>query len=166
MNLWKKVLPILNYTVKNRKNAVTNLNEVKGKNFIGGIIGEARTASAAGLLNKVLGIGNFLKFEIGDTQVTNSANGVSITAVNDYAGGMAGRAIGGDIYNINITELKEVTAQNYAGGFIGYGGTGSLAETGALNILGLIKVSHLLSLADGVVLNVNNANLRDSCVVL
>lgn len=86
-------MPILNYTVKNRKNAVTNLNEVKGKNFIGGIIGEARTASAAGLLNKVLGIGNFLKFEIGDTQVTNSANGVSITAVNDYAGGMAEREV-------------------------------------------------------------------------
>ena len=157
--IWKKVLPILNYTVKNRKNTVTNLNEVKGKNFVGGIIGEARTASAAGLLNKVLGIGNFLKFEIGDTQVTNSSSGASITAVNDYAGGMAGRAIGGDISNINITELKEVTAQNYAGGFIGHGGTGSLAETGALNILGLIKVSNLLSLADGIVLKVNNANV-------
>lgn len=156
--VWKKTEQFLHYTVKNRKNTITNLNEITGKNLVGGVAGEVRTASAAGLLDTVLGIGNFLKFEIGDMQVTNGGNGASITAVNDYAGGMAGRAVGGDIYHTNMTELKEVTARNYAGGFIGYGGTGSLAETGALNILGLIKVSNLLSLADGVVLNINHCN--------
>ena len=39
--------------------------------------------------------------------------------------------MGGTVSNVHISELQKVEANNYAGGFAGYGGTGSLAETGA-----------------------------------
>ena len=61
---------------------------------------------------------------------------------------------------MQISELQKVEANNYAGGFVGYGGTGSLAETGALNILGLVKISNLLNLAQGLVLDINECNVK------
>ena len=40
-------------------------------------------------------------------------------------------------------------------------GPGSLAETGALNILGLVKIiSNLLNLAQGLVLDINECNVK------
>lgn len=157
--IWKEVSSKLDYSVKGRENSITHLEEIEGKNYVGGVIGEVRTASASGLLNHTLGIGNFLKFEMSDIKISNTATGSSIRATENYAGGFAGKAIGGNISNAHVTEIKNVAAQNYTGGFIGYGGTGSLAETNGLNILGLVKVSNLLSLADGMVLDIKSSTI-------
>ena len=157
--IWNKTSSNLGYTPLNRETTLTNVNKIEGNNYVGGLIGEATTASAGGILDKTLGIGNFLGFDIEGVKV-NSLNGSTIVARNDGAGGLAGRAIGGSIFNANVNNLQNVRASNYAGGFVGYGGTGSFAETGGLNILGIIKVSNLLSLADGVVLKINDSNVN------
>lgn len=54
-----------------------------------------------------------------------------------------------------------MTAGNYAAGFAGRAGTGSLAKEGGLDLLGLglIKVDSLLSLVDGVATKVSNVSV-------
>ena len=69
--VWKNVIGKLNYTVLGRKNKISNLKEISAQACSGGVIGEAKTASAGGLLNKTLGIGNFLGFEIENITVSS-----------------------------------------------------------------------------------------------
>ncbi|MCG4880086.1 Cna B-type domain-containing protein [Amedibacillus dolichus] len=158
--VWKNVIGELNYTVLGRKNTISNLKEISAQSRSGGVIGEAKTASAGGILNKTLGIGNFLGFEIENITISSiNAPGI-IHATQDYAGGFAGKAMGGTVSNVHISELQKVEANNYAGGFAGYGGTGSLAETGALNILGLVKIANLLDLAQGLVLDISECDVQ------
>ena len=113
-------------------------------------------------MNKTLGIGNFLGFEIANTSVSSIDTPGIIHATQDYAGGFAGKAMGGTVSNVHISELQKVDANNYAGGFVGYGGTGSLAETEALDILGLnlVKISNLLNLAQGLVLDMSECDVQ------
>ena len=160
--VWKNVIGKLNYAILGRKNAISNLKEISGQSHIGGVIGEVKTASAAGILNKTLGIGNFLGFEIANTSVSSIDTPGIIHATQDYAGVFAGKAMGGTVSNVHISELQKVDANNYAGGFVGYGGTGSLAETEALDILGLnlVKISNLLNLAQGLVLDISNCDVQ------
>ena len=158
--VWKNVIGELNYTVLGRKNTISNLKEISAQSRSGGVIGEAKTASAGGILNKTLGIGNFLGFEIENITISSiNAPGI-IHATQDYAGGFAGKAMGGTVSNVHISELQKVEANNYAGGFAGYGGTGSLAETGALNILGLVEIANLLDLAQGLVLDISECDVQ------
>ena len=158
--VWKNVIGKLNYTVLGRNNTISNLKEISGQSHVGGVIGEVKTASAGGILNKTLGIGNFLGFEIENTSVSSIDTSGIINATQDYAGGFAGRAMGGTVSNVHISELQKVEANNYAGGFVGYGGTGSLAETKALDILGLVKISNLLNLAQGLVLDISECDVQ------
>ena len=160
--VWKNVIGKLNYAILGRKNTISNLKEISGQSHIGGVIGEVKTASAAGILNKTLGIGNFLGFEIANTSVSSIDTPGIIHATQDYAGGFAGKAMGGTVSNVHISELQKVDANNYAGGFVGYGGTGSLAETEALDILGLnlVKISNLLNLAQGLVLDMSECDVQ------
>ena len=158
--VWKNVIDELNYTVLGRKNTISNLKEISAQSRSGGVIGEAKTASAGGILNKTLGIGNFLGFEIENITVSSIDTPGIIHATQDYAGGFAGKAMGGTVSNVHISELQKVEANNYAGGFAGYGGTGSLAETGALNILGLVKIANLLDLAQGLVLDISECDVQ------
>lgn len=160
--VWKNVIGTLNYTVLGRNNTISNLKEISGQSHVGGVIGEVKTASAGGILNKTLGIGNFLGFEIENTTVSSINTSGIINATQDYAGGFAGRAMGGTVSNVHINELQKVEANNYAGGFVGYGGTGSLAETEALDILGLnvVKISNLLNLAQGLVLDISECDVQ------
>ena len=97
--VWKNVIGKLNYAILGRKNAISNLKEISGQSHIGGVIGEVKTASAAGILNKTLGIGNFLGFEIANTSVSSIDTPGIIHATQDYAGGFAGKAMGGTVYN-------------------------------------------------------------------
>ena len=69
----------------------------------------------------------------------------------EYAGGAVGLAVGGTVKNVDITDLEEVSAQNIAGGFMGGGGPGSLADTDGLS-LNLLGLNHLLEV--GGLLNV------------
>lgn len=157
--VWEKVFDSLGYEPKNRTNSIMNLQSVKAKDYAGGIVGNARTASAAGLLNKTLGIGDYLPFTINSVQITGISQGYSVSATNKYAGGAFGQAIGGNLASIQITNLANVTADNYSGGFVGNAGTGALAEAGGLNILGLVNVSNLLTIASGVATNISDCDV-------
>ena len=140
---------------------ITGIKSVNAKNYAGGISGKAATANAAGVLNNTLGIGTMLPFSAKKIELTGVTDGLTVTATENYAGGAFGQAIGGNVDNVILKDVSKVEANNYAGGFAGDAGTGSLVEGGGLNLLGLnlVKVDNLLSLAEGVVLNISNSSV-------
>ena len=143
------------------KSEITEIKSVNAKNYAGGISGKAATANAAGVLNNTLGIGTMLPFSAKNIELTGGTNGLTVTATENYAGGAFGQAIGGNVDNVILKDVSKVEANNYAGGFAGDAGTGSLVEGGGLNLLGLnlAKIDNLLSLAEGVVLNIRNSSV-------
>ena len=143
------------------KSEITGIKSVKAKNYAGGISGKAATANAAGVLNNTLGIGTMLPFSAKNIELTGGTNSLTVTATENYAGGAFGQAIGGTVDNVILKNVSTVKANNYAGGFAGDAGTGSLVEGGGLNLLGLnlVKIDNLLSLAEGVVLNISNSSV-------
>lgn len=164
--IWKQNSDDLNYSPKNQDNSISALGSVKSKEYAGGIIGRSLTASAAGILNKTLGAASYLGFTVDSVTVTGVGDGYTVAAAfenntGDYAGGAFGQAIGGDVVNVKLDNISSVTAKNYAGGFVGDAGTGSLVEGGGLNLLGLnlVKIDDLFSLAEGVVLNISNSSV-------
>ena len=164
--IWKYNSEDLNYSPENQDNLISALVSVQSKEYSGGIIGKSLTASAAGILNKTLGIGNYLGFTVDSVTLTGAGDGYTVAAAfenntGDYAGGAFGQAIGGDVVNVKLDNISSVTAKNYAGGFVGDAGTGSLVDGGGLNLLGLnlVKIDDLFSLAEGVVLNISNSSV-------
>lgn len=94
-------------------------------------------------------------------QRSTAINGLeSVSAGGSYAGGAIGCATGGDVTNTNLTNLATVTAKGEAGGFIGFSGPGDAVGAGGLNVLGLIKLSGLLSVAQysSVAVTASNVN--------
>ena len=160
--IWKQNSDQLNYTPKNKENSIPSLVSVSADSFAGGIVGKNLTASAAGILNKTLGVASYIGFTVDSVTVTGSENGYSISATDNYAGGAFGQAIGGNAISVVLNNISTVTAKNYAGGFAGDAGTGSLANGGGLNILGLdlAKIDNLLSLAEGVCLNIKDSQVN------
>lgn len=153
----------VNYAGTGAVNTVLNLQQIQvEQGYAGGVIGYAGTASAGGILDTTLGIGDYLPFSIQDVTVQGEAAGYSVSAKGDYAGGAVGQGIGGNITNVTVKNLGSVSAQNLAGGFAGSAGTGSLVNSGGLDLLGLnlLKISSLLSLAQGVVLKVDNSSVE------
>mgnify|MGYP001011184416 FL=1 len=153
----------VNYAGTGAVNTVLNLQKIQvEQGYAGGVIGYAGTASAGGILDTALGIGDYLPFSIQDVTVQGEAAGYSVSAKGDYAGGAVGQGIGGNITNVTVKNLGSVSAQNLAGGFAGSAGTGSLVNSGGLDLLGLnlLKISSLLSLAQGVVLKVDNSSVE------
>lgn len=152
-------------TVESRVNSLESLQTVETtQSFAGGVMGFVGTASVTGLLNKTLGIGNYLGFQVEDVTVTGTTDGTNVVAKGEYAGGAFGLATGGTIKNVHVTNLGSVQALNYAGGFAGRMGPGSLASTGGLTvgILGLnhlIKLSNLLALGQGVEVKVTDCSV-------
>ena len=61
-----------------------------------------------------MGVGNFLGFTVNNVKVTGLDYTVS---ANNYAGGAIGEAVGGDVQNVTLKQLKSVTAKNRVGGF-------------------------------------------------
>lgn len=141
------------------KNTIQGISSVKANNYAGGISGAVTVADAVGVLNDTLGIGSYLSFTVSNVDL--SGNDLQIEASNKYASGGAGLMLGGIAEQIKIEGLQSVTAGNYAGGFAGRAGTGSLAKEGGLDLLGLglIKVDSLLSLVDGVATKVSNVSV-------
>lgn len=141
------------------KNTIQGISSVKANNYAGGISGAVTVADAVGVLNDTLGIGSYLSFTVSNVEL--SGNDLQIEASNKYASGGAGLMLGGTAEQIEIEGLQSVTAENYAGGFAGRTGTGSLAKEGGLDLLGLglIKVDSLLSLVDGVATKVSNVSV-------
>lgn len=150
----------VNYAGTSAANTVRNLLQIEAeKGYAGGVVGYVGTASVGGILDTTLGIGDYLPFDIRDVTVQGKEEGFHILAKADYAGGAIGQGIGGTVSNVNVGNIQSVTAQNLAGGFAGSAGTGSLANSGGLDLLGLnlLKISNLLSLAEGVVLKIENS---------
>ena len=165
--IWKQNSDDLNYSPKNQDNSISALGSVKSKEYAGGIIGRSLTASAAGILDKTLGAASYLGFTVDSVTVTGVGDGYTVAAAfenntGDYAGGAFGQAIGGDVVNVKLDNISSVTAKNYAGGFVGDAGTGSLVNGGGLNLLGLdlVKVTDLLKLAEGVQLNIIDSQVN------
>lgn len=152
----------VNYNGKNQPTVIQNLKSVKAaEKYAGGIAGYVATASAGGILDTTLGIGNYLPFKIDNVNISGVSAGYTIEASHEYAGGAIGMAIGGKMNNVTLTNIQYVNALNHVGGFIGSGGTGSLVSAGGLNLLGLdlVKVDNLLNLAQAVVLDIDSAQV-------
>ena len=152
--------------VVQRDNNVSGLKTVTaGENRAGGIVGSVTTASITGLLNNTLGIGQFLGFTVHNFTVNGVNEGYRVSTIENYAGGAIGEAVGGDVNNVTLNNLKSVIAGNRAGGFVGCAGPGDLAGTGGLtvNLLGLnnlLKISNLLSVADSVRVKISNTHVN------
>lgn len=150
-------------SISQRDNVITGLQSVNaGGNRAGGVAGSVTTANVTGLLNNTLGVGNFLGFTVHNVKVTGLDYTVS---ANNYAGGAIGEAVGGDVQNVTLEQLKSVTAKNRVGGFIGCAGPGDLVGGNGLtlNLLGLnnlLKVENLLSVAEGVRVKITNAHVN------
>lgn len=153
-----------------RFNSITNLTSISANEYAGGIAGSLRTASIAGLLNNVAGVGSYLPFTVQGTRVSGGQAGYTVSATANYAGGGFGELLGGSVgcaytgdeenktpvedSGVYLTDLSSVTAHNVAGGFAAVAGPGELAGASGLelDILGfkLLEVKNLLSLAEGV----------------
>ena len=137
--------------------------------YAGGIAGNLQPTTVAGLLNSVVKIGDiatlkkfdqFAAFTVENMSVTAPASGLTVTAGSYYAGGAIGCATGGDVTNTNLTNLATVSAKGEAGGFIGFSGPGDAIGAGGLNVLGLIKLSGLLSVAQNSSVAVTASNVN------
>jgi len=145
--------PQIQYEASGRANELSGLKLVSaGKDCAGGLAGKANVASGGGLLDQTLALVNLMKFSLEDITVTGIEGGYTVEAAGNNGAGMIGEAVGGTIKNVQAKELKQVQAKNYAGGFAGTTGTGSLAGTGGLDVLGLgvIKIEGLLGVISAI----------------
>ena len=156
--------------LQQRSTAINGLESVSaGGSYAGGIAGNLQPTTVAGLLNSVVKIGDiatlkkfdqFAPFTVENVTVAAPASGLTVTAGSYYAGGAIGCATGGDVTNTNLTNLATVTAKGEAGGFIGFSGPGDAVGAGGLNVLGLIKLSGLLSVAQYSSVAVTSSNVN------
>nr|WP_236036770.1 cell surface protein [Bifidobacterium simiiventris] len=156
-----------------------------GGSYAGGVAGSLKPAAVAALLNGVLNINDvigditeelkkafkdlpstlgddnqFATFELSNVTVEGDAtNGLTVSANGSYAGGVIGFATGGNVQNVPLTNLAGVQAQGEAGGYIGFTGPSDTVGTQGINLLGLIQVSGLLSVAKYSSVEVRNASV-------
>lgn len=133
---------------------VTGLKAVKANRYAGGIAGSVVTADAIGVLNQTLGVGQFIPFEL--SQVSVEGTNWTVTATEKYAAGACGLMLGGTADGVTINNIQNITAGNYTGGFAGRTGASSLASAGGLDVLGLVKLKNVLSLANGIQVTIKN----------
>lgn len=133
---------------------VTGLQAVTANRYAGGIAGSVVTADAIGVLNETLGVGQFIPFEL--SQVSVDGTNWVVTATEKYAAGACGLMLGGTADGVMINGIQSIEAGNYTGGFAGRTGASSLASAGGLDVLGLVKLKNVLSLADGIQVTIKN----------
>ena len=156
----------LRETPRNRTVILNGLKNVTShKNYAGGIAGYMGSAAFQGLLNDVVGLGDFIGFNAGDITVTGIQGGYTVSADQLDAGGGFGYAVGGKITNVELKELNSVTANNRSGGFAGVAGPGELAGTNGLtvNLLGLdrvLEVSNLLKIGQGIEVKITDCSVE------
>lgn len=129
---------------------------VEGK-YAGGVAGALTAANGAGLLNEVVGLVGVQEYKASNINVSVK----SVTATDDYAGGAFGLLTGGEVDHVSVGAIETVTANNYAGGFVGRSGVGSLVDAKGLDILGLgaVEVGNLLSIG-----NLTSVDIKNSTV--
>ena len=158
VSYWRnKVYDTASVSVKDVE--LSGVQNITGKNFVGGIAGSLGTAKVAGLLNDTLGLASYLGFTVDKVTVTGPTTGLSITGEQRI-----GDAIGGSVNTVTINNLKSVVGNNRVGGMIGLAGPGDLADTGGLtvNLLGLnhvLQVKNLLKVASGVRVTINDSHV-------
>lgn len=136
---------------------VTGLQKVTAKKYAGGVAGSVVTADAIGVLNNTLGVGQFIPFEL--SQVSVEGTDWTVTAKGKYAAGACGLMLGGTADTVKVNGVQSIEAGNYTGGFAGRTGASSLASAGGLDILGLVKLNNVLSLADGIQVTIKNSEI-------
>ncbi len=129
---------------------------VEGK-YAGGVAGALTAANGAGLLNDVVGLVGVQEYKASNINVSVK----SVTATGDYAGGAFGLLTGGEVDHVSVGAIETVTANNYAGGFVGRSGVGSLVDAKGLDILGLgaVEVGNLVSIG-----NLTSVDIKNSTV--
>lgn len=125
----------------------------------GGIAGSLNVASGGGLINNALGLTNLIPFVVDSVDV--SGNGFTVSAAGDYAAGGVGVVTGGHVRNVEVRGVSAITASNYAGGFFGVSGTGSVVSDGGINLLGLnlVQINNLLQVGAAVQTNVDTVTV-------
>ena len=140
----------------NLQNVSAGSKGVEGK-YAGGVAGALTTANGAGLLNEVVGLVDVQEYKASNINVDVK----SVTATGDYAGGAFGLLTGGKVDHVAAGAVETVTANNYAGGFVGRSGVGSLVDAKGLDILGLgaVEVGNLVSIG-----NLTSVDIKNSTV--
>lgn len=155
----------LKETPQNKPVILTGLNSVRAQeSYAGGVAGYMGSAAFQGLLNDVVGLGDFIGFAVKDITLTGVDDGYAVKADDFNAGGGFGLAVGGTITNVKLNELQSVEADNHAGGFVGIAGPGELVGTGGLtvNLLGLdrvLEVSNLLNIGQGIEVHITDCDV-------
>ena len=134
--------------------AVKNRGSDSGYNFAGGAAGYMISANAGSLLGSTVGIDSTLPFRMTDVDVHGVSGGYIVKADGDYAGGVIGFGIGGDVINVNAYDLKSVTGSNHVGGFGGTTGPDMVVGGNglSLSLVGqqLLSINNLLNVSDGI----------------
>lgn len=152
-------------SVQTQSVSITGLQSVSGDNYTGGIAGSLATASAAGLLNKTLGVASYLPFTVDNITLSGIGSGFTVDGKERVGGGL-GYAIGGTIKDAVINNLRSVNGKNFVGGFIGFSDPGELvgADEGlTVNLLGLnyiLKLNKLLAIGQYVQVNITNSRVN------
>lgn len=151
----------VSYTGNGAKCQVGNISLVQGKEgYSGGFIGYAAPASMAGILDSTLvGVANVVSVKIDGAVIRGSADGLTVKNTNGVAAGGIGAAVGTEISNVTVEDIKAIESKNDAAGFIGRAGVGNLVSGGGLDILGLIKLNSLVSLAPAVPVKAENVTV-------
>ncbi|MBM6692605.1 Cna B-type domain-containing protein [Bifidobacterium pullorum subsp. saeculare] len=143
---------------------IDGLSSVSASNDnAGGIAGFLNVASGVGVLNDTLGLDlikkNSMSFVL--SSVAASGEGFTVSAGNERAAGGVALATGGRISDVSVSRASLVSAKNYAGGFLGVSGTGSVVGSDGLDLLGLglVKVEGLLSLGSVMQTTVNTVTV-------
>ena len=106
------------------------------------------------MLNNTLGVGQFIPFEL--SQISAEGTDWTVTATEKYAAGACGLMLGGTADSVKVNGIQSIQAGNYAGGFAGRTGASSLVSAGGLDVLGLVKLNNVLSLANGIQVTIKN----------
>lgn len=151
----------VSYTGKGAKCQVGNISLVQGtEGYSGGFIGYAAPASMAGILDSTLvGVANVVSVKIDGAVIQGSTDGLTVKNTNGVAAGGIGAAVGTEISNVTVENIKAIESKNDAAGFIGRAGVGNLVSGGGLDILGLIKLNSLVSLAPAVPVKAENVTV-------
>lgn len=158
MIYWSKGVPLPKPAEQTVVASVSSVSAAK--DYAGGVAGELGPGNVAGLLNATIGVGDVKMFWIKDVALAGAANGLAVRADGSYAGGAVGCASGGKIANVTVDKLASVGAATYAGGFAGFSGPADAAGSGGINLLGIIKISGLLSIAQYSALHIVSSSVE------
>ncbi len=144
-----------------RNGTVTNLRQVEGLNYTGGFIGHMGRgglveANDVGLINKIAdlkaGVLDIIGSRVEDSSVTGETEGFIVMSLNNasdrdqIAGGFVGYADISQLERDTVTNLKQVSSGQTAGGFVGKTELGYAVNVNADSDLvnGLLKVVNTL----------------------